>query len=84
MPFAQFYLAIEYIHQNIRILLKYRKYKYRNFFSELGILVVVAEVGEVRVPLILKKISDHFPNWAKVVPWAKGQLGQIWANLVKK
>ena len=37
-----------------------------------------------RVPLILKKISDHFPNWAKVVPWAKGQLGQIWANLVKK
>ena len=38
----------------------------------------------VRVPLIFKKFSDHFPNWAKVVPWAKGQIGQIWANLVKK
>ena len=44
----------------------------------------IIDIVQIRVPLIWKKISDHFPNWAKVVPWAKGQLGQIWANLVKK
>ena len=38
----------------------------------------------IRVPPIYEKFSDQVPNWAKVVPWAKGQLGQIWANLVKK
>ena len=36
-----------------------------------------------RVPSNSKKFSDQPVNWDKLVHWPKGELGQIWAQLVK-